>query len=439
MFIILFVIQSNCITSHKTSYSSDSYASRETSCVQHYNMSYYAEFEQELIFIPTPIIAVAAIVAPIVIPSSITIPQIPAISLTTPPPHIPTITVPSISTENIIASPPSVIPLVVPPQILEASIIGSTPPIPLIIKPKISTTLIMAPPPVPPVINQVQSAININLITPPPQIPVLEIKTSIIPATIVSLPPIIPIINLPKISVSSIISSPPNIPLIAQEEELNFRKIEFCYEEEYIPVPPKYPPKKYVPPKMIIPPVGYYSEGLIPEYINQESPAKKGKYNKINPEKDRKYKKNYLSSNGADKIKYFKQKNNKDDLSIHSKRITKNHKLNYEEEKNSKKDDNKYEDHNLYDICPGWWEKWKINLDDIICENTLFYIKNCFLRDPISEKKIHASEVNFKTLRGKTLAYSDWFCKRDKEEWKFDFDSCKWINAENGREAESIH
>ena len=432
VFTILLITQSNCFKSPQSSYFSPSYGSQETSygnMNMNMDMGYYAELQEELIFIPTPIITTTAIVAPIVTAPIITIPQVSRVSLTTSPPQIPRLIVPSIPTQNIIASPPS-IPFVTAPLIPTTSIVGSPPSIPFIAAGLIPTTSIITSPPVAPIIKQAPSAININLITPPPQIPVLKPKPIISPATIVPFPSSVSVINVPKIPVSSIISLPPNIPLISHEEEFIFRKIEFCYEEVCIPPPPEeyVPPQEYAPPEENIPPEEFICEELVPVSYNTNLPAQ-----------ERRYKKTYSPYNfhNDDKIKYVNPRNNKNYPSSHSKTIVNNHKINYESRNNSKKDN--YKDHNLYDICPGWWEKSKINLDDIICENTLFYIKNCFLRDPISEKKIHASKVNFKTLRGKTLAYSDWFCKRDNEEWKFDFDSCKWINAENGREADTIH
>jgi len=87
-------------------------------------------------------------------------------------------------------------------------------------------------------------------------------------------------------------------------------------------------------------------------------------------------------------------------------------------------------DETIIQGCSGWWDQEEIDLTNPNCEGADWFIQNCVVTDPLTKIQYQASEVNFSTLRGQTLLYSDWMCSSGSSQWQFDFEQCQWINVQ---------
>jgi len=78
--------------------------------------------------------------------------------------------------------------------------------------------------------------------------------------------------------------------------------------------------------------------------------------------------------------------------------------------------------------CSGWWAEEDIDLTDPSSIEANWYLDNCDIVDPFTALEVPADEVNFATLRGQSLLYGDWRCSSGNNRWRFDFETCSWIN-----------
>jgi hypothetical protein len=86
-------------------------------------------------------------------------------------------------------------------------------------------------------------------------------------------------------------------------------------------------------------------------------------------------------------------------------------------------------DDNYVNGCEGWWNSEGIDLTDETCTDKNWFLDNCFVFDPLTNLQYQASSINFKTLRGQALMYSDWLCSSGDQNWQFDYDTCQWVDV----------
>jgi hypothetical protein len=84
--------------------------------------------------------------------------------------------------------------------------------------------------------------------------------------------------------------------------------------------------------------------------------------------------------------------------------------------------------------CSGWWEQDNIDLTDPGCTEAEWFLENCAVIDPVTNNAVNAGDINFSTLRGQSLLYSDWQCTSGNNAWTFNFATCSWENTQGTTE-----
>jgi hypothetical protein len=87
-------------------------------------------------------------------------------------------------------------------------------------------------------------------------------------------------------------------------------------------------------------------------------------------------------------------------------------------------------DETIIQGCSGWWDQENIELTNPNCEDADWFLQNCVVTDPLTKAQYDASEVNFSTLRGQTLLYSNWICSSGNSQWQFNLEQCQWVNLQ---------